>query len=296
MTRNIKIYKMQTLIIGKLALAGLLMACSGKADLKPIPKDTTVVDGGKPTDKGWTFETSPHWADEFDYSGAPDPAKWGYDLGGSGWGNNELQNYTNNLSNSSVNNGILTINARKENSGTNGYSSARLVSKGKGDFLYGRFEIRAKIPSGRGTWPALWMLPTDNSYGTWPKSGEIDIMEHVGYDPTNIHVTVHTEAFNGMINTQKGASKKFPKAFDDYQLYRLDWTPYAIRGYIQNELIFEFINNGTGYAAWPFDKRFHLLMNVAVGGNWGGAQGVDDSVFPKAMEVDYVRVYKMVAK
>lgn len=296
MIQNIKLFNMQTLIIGKVVLAGLLIACSGKADLKPIPKDPTVVEPGPPTDKGWTFETSPVWADEFNYSGVPDAAKWGYDLGGTGWGNNELQNYTNSTNNASVNNGILTITARKENSGTSAYTSARLVSKGKGDFLYGRIEIKAKIPSGRGTWPALWMLPTDNAYGSWPKSGEIDIMEHVGYDPTVIHVTVHTEAFNHSINTQKGVSKKFPKAFDEFQLYRLDWTPYAIRGYIQNELIFEFINNGQGYAAWPFDKRFHLLMNVAVGGNWGGAQGVDDTVFPKSMEVDYVRVYKMIDK
>lgn len=296
MTTNIKIFKMQTLIVGKIVLAGLLMACSGKTDLKPIPKDTTIVETGPPKDKGWTFETSPAWADEFTNNGAPDPTKWGYDVGGTGWGNNELQNYTNNLRNASVNNGVLTITARKENSGANSYTSARLVSKGKGDYLYGRIEIKAKIPSGRGTWPALWMLPTDNTYGTWPKSGEIDIMEHVGYDPTNIHVTVHTESFNGMINTQKGGSKKFPNAFDEFHLYRLDWTPYAIRGYIQNELIFEFVNNGQGYAGWPFDKRFHLLMNVAVGGNWGGAQGVDDGVFPKSMEVDYVRVYKMIDK
>jgi beta-glucanase (GH16 family) len=290
---------MNILLIGKLIIAGVLVSCSGKEDLKPIPPDTSttpVVVAGPPTDKGWSFEATPVWADEFTTNGLPDASKWGYDLGGSGWGNNELQNYTNSTNNASVNNGILTITVRKENVGGNAYSSARLVTKGKGDFLYGRFEIKAKLPSGRGTWPAIWMLPTDFAYGNWPKSGEIDIMEHVGYDPTNVHTTVHTEAYNGAIGTQKGDSKKIADAFTAFHLYRVDWTPYAVRGYIDDQKIFEFVNDGKGYATWPFDKKFHLLLNVAVGGNWGGAQGVDKSVFPKAMEVDYVRVYKMIDK
>jgi beta-glucanase (GH16 family) len=290
---------MNILLIGKLIIAGVLVSCSGKEDLKPIPPDTSttpVVVAGPPTDKGWSFEATPVWADEFTTNGLPDASKWGYDLGGSGWGNNELQNYTNSTNNASVNNGILTITVRKENVGGNAYSSARLVTKGKGDFLYGRFEIKAKLPSGRGTWPAIWMLPTDFAYGNWPKSGEIDIMEHVGYDPTNVHTTVHTEAYNGAIGTQKGDSKKIADAFTAFHLYRVDWTPYAVRGYIDDQKIFEFVNDGKGYATWPFDKKFHLLLNVAVGGNWGGAQGVDKSVFPKAMEVVYVRVYKMIDK
>ncbi len=247
-----------------------------------------------PVDKNWQFETSPMWSDEFDVNGLPNNAKWGYDLGGGGWGNNELQNYTNVLDNAKVENGNLVITAKKESSGSMNYSSARLVSKNKGDFLYGRIEARAKLPAGRGTWPAIWMLPTDWAYGNWPKSGEIDIMEHVGYDVNKVHVTVHTEAYNHSIGTQKGASQTVPTATTDFHKYRVDWTPYAVRGYIDDQLMFTFVNEGKGYAGWPFDKRFHLLLNLAIGGNWGGAQGVDDSVFPQSMSIDYVRVYKMI--
>ncbi|WP_218824303.1 glycoside hydrolase family 16 protein [Pontibacter ummariensis] len=270
-------------------LAGIL-SCSSKSE-EPAPI-ITIPQG--PTDKGWTFESTPVWADEFDYTGQPDQTKWGYDLGGTGWGNNELQNYTNLPENARVAEGKLIITARKEKSGNREYSSARLVTKDKGDFLYGRFEVKAKLPTGRGTWPAIWMLPTDWAYGTWPKSGEIDIMEHVGYDQDKVHVTVHTEAYNHGIGTQRGRSKVVPNASTEFHVYRVDWSPYAVRGYIDDQQVFDFTNEGKGYAVWPFDKRFHLLLNIAVGGNWGGAQGVDPDIFPQSMEVDYVRVYKMI--
>ena len=247
-----------------------------------------------PVDKNWKFETTPVWADEFDVAGVPNTTKWGYDLGGSGWGNNELQYYTDALANAKVENGKLVITAIKESFGGKNYTSARLVSKNKGDFLYGRIEARAKLPSGRGTWPAIWMLPTDWAYGGWPKSGEIDIMEHVGYDPNNVVMSVHTDAYNHGIGTQKSATKLIPTAMSEFHNYRVDWTPYAVRGYIDDQLVFTFINEGKGYSTWPFDKRFHLLLNLAVGGNWGGAQGVDDTIFPAVFEIDYVRVYKMI--
>ena len=245
-------------------------------------------------DKDWTFEATPAWRDEFDYTGAPDPAKWGYDIGGHGWGNNELQYYADSTDNAFVADGVLTIAARKEKKEGRNYTSARVISKGKGDFLYGRFEIKAKLPSGKGTWPALWMLPTDNAYGGWPKSGEIDIMEHVGYDPNRVHITMHTEAYYFKINTQKTATKAINGAMDQFHLYRVDWTPDAIRGYIDDALVLEFPNEGKGYKVWPFDQRFHLLMNIAVGGDWGGKEGVDDTVFPASMQVDYVRAYKLI--
>lgn len=271
----------------------ILSSCSKKdTPGGSIPPPVVV----KPVDKEWTFETTPTWADEFDYSGAPNSAKWGYDIGGDGWGNNELQYYTNSINNASVENGVLTITARKENMNGKEYTSARVISKGKGDFLYGRFEIKAKLPTGKGTWPAIWMLPTDWAYGGWPKSGEIDIMEHVGYDQDNVHVTVHTEAYNHSIGTQNGKQKVVAGASTDFHTYRVDWTPYAIRGFIDGEKMYEFINEGKGSAVWPFDKRFHLLLNVAFGGNWGGAQGVDPSVLPQKMDVDYVRVYKLIEK
>ena len=250
----------------------------------------------KPVDKEWTFESTPVWADEFEYSGAPNSAKWGYDIGGDGWGNNELQYYTNSANNVSVENGILSITARRESMNGREYTSTRLISKGKGDFLYGRIEVKAKLPTGKGTWPAIWMLPTDWAYGGWPKSGEIDIMEHVGYDQNKVHITVHTEAYNHSINTQKSATKVVPGVSTDFHTYRVDWTPYSIKGFIDGEQIYNFINEGKGYAGWPFDKKFHLLLNVAFGGNWGGAQGVDPSVLPQKMEVDYVRVFKMIEK
>jgi beta-glucanase (GH16 family) len=250
---------------------------------------------GPPVDSGWAFETTPVWSEEFNYNGAPDSNNWGYNLGGSGWGNNELENYTSDTSNAKVANGVLTITAKKEISGSRNYSSARLVSKNKGDFLYGRIEVSAKLPTGKGTWPAIWMLPSGAwAYGDWPNSGEIDIMEQVGFDPFNIHFSAHTKSYNWVINTQKTTTVNIPTATSAFHKYRLDWTPYALRGYYDDALIFTFVNNGTGYAAWPFDKTFHLLLNLAIGGSWGGQQGVDDSIFPTSMVVDYVRLYKII--
>lgn len=241
----------------------------------------------------YSFETTPHWQDEFNYTGLPDSSKWNYDLGGSGWGNNELQYYTNNLSNAKVEDGKLTITARKEQMEGKNYTSARLVTKNKGDFLYGRVEVKAKLPSGRGTWPAIWMLPTDWAYGNWPKSGEIDIMEHVGYDPNRVLFSVHTDTYNHRKGTQKSGEKNIPTSMTDFHLYRVDWTPDSVKGYFDNEHVFSFANEQSGPAAWPFDKRFHILLNLAIGGDWGGAKGVDETIFPAKFEIDYVRVYKM---
>jgi beta-glucanase (GH16 family) len=286
--------KRMTGFAARLCMALVLLSCSGKDSAKPNIAPPKPAEA--PKDKGWEFETTPVWSDEFNYSGAPDANKWGYDIGGSGWGNNELQYYSNSTKNANVADGKLKINAIKENSNGKEYTSARLITKNKGDFLYGRFEIKAKLPAGKGTWPAIWMLPTDWAYGDWPKSGEIDIMEHVGYDVNKVHITTHTEAYYFKINTQKSATKVIPTATTEFHLYRVDWTPYSLKGFIDGEQIFEFVNEGKGYKVWPFDKRFHLLLNVAVGGDWGGAQGIDQNAFPVSMEVDYVRVYKMIDK
>ncbi len=244
-------------------------------------------------DKNWQFETTPVWQDEFNSGTSPDAAKWIFETGGSGWGNNELQYYTNG-DNAEVTGGNLVITAKKENVSGREYTSARMITKGKGDWLYGRFEIRAKLPKGRGTWPAIWMLPGDNAYGTWPASGEIDIMEHVGYDPDKIHCSIHTSAYNHTMGTQKTATRTVPGATDDFHVYRVDWTPYAVRGYVDGDRYFEFVNGNTGYTTWPFNKKFYMILNIAVGGNWGGAQGIDNAAFPTSMLVDYVRVYKMI--
>ncbi len=241
----------------------------------------------------WRFGGTPVWRDEFDGEGVPDPARWSYDTGGHGWGNNELQYYTDKPANAFVADGLLTIVAHRQRAGKLRYSSARLVSRGKGDFRYGRVEIRARLPVARGSWPALWMLPTDNRYGNWPRSGEIDIMEHVGFDRGVIHQTVHTQAYNHRLGTQRAAQKRIGDLDTQFHRYRVDWTPDHILGYIDDERVFEFANEGTGPDAWPFDQRFHVVMNVAVGGDWGGQQGVDDAAFPIWMEVDYVRVYPL---
>ena len=232
------------------------------------------------------------WSDEFNYTGLPDSTKWGYDIGGHGWGNNEKQYYTEKrLQNASVKNGMLNITAVKEIFEGASYTSARLVSKNKGDWKYGRFEIRAKMPKGRGLWPAIWMLPTDWKYGNWPVSGEIDIMEHVGYLPDSVFGTVHTGAFNHSIGTQKGKSIFRNDLSAAFHTYILEWDVKGISIFVDDEKYFYYDNPGKTFQEWPFDQRFHLLMNIAVGGNWGGKEGIDETVFPRTMQVDYVRVY-----
>jgi beta-glucanase (GH16 family) len=238
------------------------------------------------------------WSDEFNYTGLPDPSKWDYDVGGHGWGNKELQFYTAcRKENARVENGRLIIEARKELWEGSEYTSARLVSRGKGDWMYGRFEVRARLPSGRGTWPAIWMLPTSKNYGGWPNSGEIDIMEHVGFDADVVHVSVHTRAYNHSINTQKTARIKLPTARTGFNVYAVEWTPDEIRGFVNQQHFFTFrnerlVNAVADYRQWPFDKPFHLLLNLAVGGTWGGQRGVDTTIWPQRLEIDYVRVYQ----
>ena len=233
------------------------------------------------------------WADEFNGSGLPDKSKWGYDTGGHGWGNNELQYYTQGRKeNARVEKGMLVIEARKEAIGKQSYSSARLISKNKGDWKYGKIEVRAKLPQGRGVWPAIWMLPTDWKYGDWPGSGEIDIMEFVGYSPDTVYGTVHTELFNHVKGTQRSKGLFMPDQGKEFHVYAIEWTEKEIRFLIDGHQYHSFENNLQGPGAWPFDQRFHLLLNIAVGGNWGGKNGVDDSIFPQQMLIDYVRVYQ----
>ena len=263
------------------------MSCTDKGEVVKMVSSAPI------TDKNWQFETTPTWQDDFSTGTAPDPAKWSFEVGGGGWGNNELQYYTPG-SNSSVSGGNLIITAKKENVSGREYTSSRMITKGKGDWLYGRMEVKAKLPKGRGTWPAIWMFPTDNTYGNWPASGEIDIMEHVGYDQNNIHFTVHNAAYNFMRGNQKGAAKIIPSATDDFHVYRVDWTPYSIKGFIDGESYFEYLNANNGYTSWPYDKKFFLILNIAVGGDWGGVQGVDNTVFPATLMIDYVKYYKII--
>jgi beta-glucanase (GH16 family) len=238
------------------------------------------------------------WADEFNYDGLPDREKWSYDVGGHGWGNKELQYYTDRRKeNARVENGSLIIEARRDHWRGHEYTSARLVSKTKGDWTYGRFEVRAKLPDGRGAWPAIWMLPTDWKYGGWPNSGEIDIMEQVGYEPQLVHTSVHTKAYHHLISTQKTAKITVENATTEFNVYAVEWTHEEIRGYVNDRHYFTFknerlTNTAADYRQWPFDQPFHLLLNIAVGGTWGGSRGVDQSIWPQRMQIDYVRVYQ----
>ncbi len=239
----------------------------------------------------------PTWCDEFDYTGLPDPAKWSYDVGGHGWGNAESQFYTEDREeNARVEDGHLILEARKESSGGRNYTSARLVSKTKGDWTYGRIEVRAQLPSGRGTWPAIWMLPTNRSYGEsyWPDNGEIDIMEHVGFNPGLIHATIHTDAFNHVNGTQRGGSIEIPDASEAMHVYAVEWTPNRMEFSVDGNSFWTHSKGLNNWRGWPFDKDFHLVMNIAIGGSWGGQQGIDDSIFPQKMLIDYVRVYRYV--
>ena len=232
------------------------------------------------------------WSDEFNYKGLPDSTKWGYDIGGNGWGNHELQYYTSKkMDNARVENGFLIIEAKKETICKNTYSSARLVTKGKYDFTYGHIDVRAKLPKGLGTWPAIWMLGSATPL-KWPDDGEIDIMEHVGYNQGVIHASAHTRKYFHSIGTQKTATTSLPDCSEAFHVYSLDWDAESITMLIDNKPYFTFKNEHTGKEAWPFDKPFHLLLNIAVGGDWGGQKGIDENIFPQKMEIDYVRVYQ----
>ncbi|MDW3647955.1 MAG: glycoside hydrolase family 16 protein [Bacteroidia bacterium] len=241
------------------------------------------------------------WSDEFDYEGLPDPTKWSYDLGdacdlpaGCGWGNNELQYYTQeSLKNARVENGLLTIELHKEKVENRNYSSARLVSKGKGDWKYGKIEVRAKLPRGKGSWGAIWMLSSENKYKGWPHSGEIDIMENVGYDPDTIHASAHTLAYHHSIGTHKSGKVSLPDAGEKFHIYSLEWEEDEYRVYADEKMIFRFEKEANDFKVWPFDQKFHLIMNIAYGGNWGGKMGLDDMALPANMQIDYVRVYAL---
>ncbi|UCG29017.1 MAG: glycoside hydrolase family 16 protein [Bacteroidales bacterium] len=233
------------------------------------------------------------WSDEFDYNGLPDSTKWNYNVGGHGWGNNELQYYTKERAeNARVEDGNLIIESRYEMMENMEYTSARLTSRNKGDWKYGRVEVRAILPSGTGVWPAIWMLPTEWKYGGWPESGEIDIMEYVGFKPDTIHGTIHTEAYNHTKNTQKGSNIRIPTAEEEYHIYILEWQEDKIDILVDDQSYFTFMKESDDPAVWPFNQDFHIVLNIAVGGNWGGQKGVDTTIFPQQMVVDYVRVYQ----
>lgn len=224
------------------------------------------------------------WSDEFNIDGAPDSSKWGYDLGAGGWGNGEAQYYTNSSNNVIVQGGNLKITAKAENFSGSNYTSARLKSENKFEFTYGKVEVRAKLPSGGGTWPAIWMLGQNYATNTWPACGEIDIMEHKGNVPDKIYGTLHYPGSSG--GNGNGNTIDISGASSQFHVYKAVWSPNSVRLYVDNVLFHTVINNGS----LPFNADFFLILNVAMGGTFGGS--ISPTFTQSSMEVDYVRVYQ----
>lgn len=234
------------------------------------------------------------WADEFDKPGLPDPARWVFDTvrNKDGWYNNEQQYYSaGREANAVVRDGRLFITARKESLNTQAdwggqkYTSARLITRGKADWLYGFFEVRAKLPCGKGTWPAIWMLGTG---GRWPEDGELDIMEHRGMFPDQVTSAVHVAAGHG--GMAPGGAQRLPTACSQFHRYQMHWTPDDVQFGVDGFMHLRYPRLDTGPRAWPFSAAQFMILNLAIGGDLGGP--VDDAIFPLAMEVDYVRVYQ----
>ena len=254
---------------------------------------------------GWELA----WSEEFNTTGSPDNSKWDYEEGFIR--NHELQYFTRaRKENARVENGVLVIESRKEQfknptfdakardrnwKNTREfaeYTSASLITKSKASWTYGRFEVRAKLPTGKGTWPAIWTLGTNFDRVSWPACGEIDIMENVGFDPDVIHFNVHTMKYNHVDNTHKGSKTTIPKPYADFHVYAVEWYADRLDFFVDDKKYFTFRNEGTGKECWPFDEPQYLLLNIAIGGDWGGQKGIDDAIFPQKMIVDYVRVYR----
>jgi beta-glucanase (GH16 family) len=252
------------------------------------------------------------WSDEFDGEEL-DTAKWSPNIWPPRKVNDEDQAYTPRQKNLRIENGNLVIEAHKEDYEGANYTSGRVHSDGKGDFLFGRFEARAKLPRGKGTWAAIWMLPSDafkyattceegedwqgsSTCNAWPNSGEIDIMEHVGYQMGHIHGTVHNEAYYWLKWEQRKGRILLDDVDTAFHVYALEWTPERIDVFVDDSHYFTYINEKSGWQTWPYDQPFHVILNLAVGGAWGrSGGGIDDSIFPQQMLVDYVRVYERAA-
>ncbi len=272
----------------------LLTGCGETDHLKNFEREDILIDDLLEHDAPRVDDYELVWCDEFDYEGKPDASKWGYDIGDLGV-NNELQYYSDSEENAYVKDGYLTMTAKAQQMGSNNYTSARMVTKGKADFTYGRFEISAKLPEQYGTWPAIWMLP-DSSAG-WPTCGEIDIMEHIYSHGTNTSYAIHTEQNNHTNNTSIGGKIAVPTYATDFNVYALEWTAEKltffvndkVAGTILKSVVTAGLSEDEYYKAWPFDKDFHIILNIALGG-WGGdplSTFVEDQ-----MIVDYVRVYQ----
>tara|TARA_R110002096_G_scaffold232712_4_gene422633 strand:- start:1478 stop:2278 length:801 start_codon:yes stop_codon:yes gene_type:complete len=238
------------------------------------------------------------WSEEFNEINSADSPAWTIVEGNGcpsacGFGNNERQTYTSEHKNLRTEGGALIIEAHKNET----YTSAKITSQKLPGWTYGKISVRAKLPKGVGTWPAIWMLPDDSKHGSWPKSGEIDIMEHVGFNEGHVHGTVHTEAYNHKIGTQKGGDIFLPSATNTFHTYTITWTDQTIFWLIDGQQYFRFDKQASDTTAeWPFDNPFHLILNLAIGGDWGGIEGVDEKAFPARFEIDWVKVWQRTAR
>ncbi|HSC45057.1 MAG TPA: glycoside hydrolase family 16 protein [Candidatus Acidoferrum sp.] len=276
-----------------LSLAALLAASAPAVHRPPQPQSIQSPASGS---SRWSLT----WSDEFNTpnNSTPDPAKWTYDLGGAGWGNQELETYTSRPQNSQIHNGNLVITARKEDfTGADGiprnYTSARLKTQYRFSQAYGRFEARIKIPRGQGIWPAFWLLGDDIDRVDWPQCGEIDIMENIGREPTLNNGSLHASTFTGPTSD---ATKTIPLSdgralADDFHIYAIEWEHDVVRFYLDDNNYATFLKSDWRPAGqWTFDHPFFILLNVAVGGAWPGSPD-STTQFPQEMLVDYVRVY-----
>lgn len=232
------------------------------------------------------------WEDNFDVDGLPDQRIWNYEEGYIR--NNEAQYYTKKrLENARVENGNLVIEARNDNWNGHKITAASINTYENKSILYGRVEVKAKLPTGVGTWPAIWMLGDVHREGTgWPACGEIDIMENVGYEPDIIHANVHTKSYNHVKGTNKGNKITIENPHLDFHIYAIDWYEDHIDFFVDDQKYFTFENEKAGSDVWPFDKPHYLLINLAIGGGWGGQKGIDDKIFPQKYYIDYVKVYR----
>jgi len=257
---------------------------SGTYSVNVIAKSATGLTASKTTSVTITVVQSMVWSDEFDSPGAPNSAKWGYDIGAGGWGNNELQYYTNRLDNAVVSNGTLKIIAKAESFSGSNYTSARLLSRNKFSFKYGKIEVSAKLPTGVGTWPAIWMLGDNFTTAGWPACGEIDVMEHRGNDLNRIHGSLHYTGRSG--GNPVTATTLIQNATTAFHLYACEWSPQSIKFYVDGNLYHTVANT----SSLPFNQPFFILLNQAMGGNFGGA--IDPAFNSATFEIDYVRVYQ----